>query len=322
MAKEVVGLHDRNWFGDARVKSSTAEEKVAWLEILRAMGSAEKRGVLRRPLSRIASIAGTSIEVVQALVDSGLLKGHDGASNAGGRSDLPFVYRANHAGRLGEPEVLIEDQDGPLWYVDWMVRDNHRSEKARRGVRASLESQVPRRPVEAKVVQESQEIGRVGPLPNCPHARLVELYHGILPAGKRVVLMGPDTSVAKALKSRWRALAVAPETEYTGYRAVEDGLQKWKGIFELAARSRFLTGQVPSRGDHGPFELSLAWMLGPKNLEKVLNGHFHRDGNDQTTPVGTQSRSRLADSVMNGVDRVMAMQRNRQVVMPLDFCTS
>lgn len=153
-----------------------------------------------------------------------------------------------------------------------------------------------------------------GKVPNCPQARLVSMYHRMFPAAKKVVMVGPGNQLSKALKARWRSLAVGADTQFTGYRSTEEGLKKWEAIFAHVLRSRFLMGLVPARVGEAPFELSLVWLLGPKNMEKVLNGFYNRTADERgEVPVAvTHVASGMEHRVMSGVEQVMALQRRRQ----------
>lgn len=231
--------------------------------------------------------------------------------------------------------MLIEEPEGALWYCDWMVEEDLQAAETQ----PAKEVAVVREPRSTQVDEpemhwgESKEMGgkkadllppvgggdgdedsgggsaRRGP--NCPHARLIELFHRVLPAAKRAVMTGPDNALTKSLKARWRCLAVAPLSEYTGYVCIEEGLKKWRLIFEMAGRSRFLTGQVPNRNGDAPFELSLMWLVGPKNMEKVLNGYYNRDADERGSLAAGTGMSAMAERVNSGVERVLEIQRRR-----------
>ncbi len=55
---------------------------------------------------------------VRELVEKGVLKGAD-------RDAPAYVYRPKHAGKLGEPVILVTADDGPVWYSSRMVRDEY-----------------------------------------------------------------------------------------------------------------------------------------------------------------------------------------------------
>ncbi|MBK6616109.1 hypothetical protein [Ottowia sp.] len=344
--QQAVCLTDRNWFVNSEVRACTAEERIVWLELLMHMSKAEPRGMLAKPLERIAMMAGTSTDVLRGLIANGLLKGHDGAGQGDtendGSSSLPFVFRPSHAGKFGDPVVLVDLTDGPMWYCDWMVLETHRSKKASSGVRAAIElrAQIESKPAGSAIAisdmnsaegarasaaaapatgseTEDETVEEVGgrKVPNCPQARLIDLYHRVIPSAKKVVVVGAGNQLSKGLKARWRSLAVAPEGRFTGYESAEAGLAKWKAIFEHVARSRFLMGLVPGRPGEAPFEVSLVWLIGPVNMEKVLNGVYNRTPEERGEPGGEIEISGMHLRVRSGVEQVMAMHRRRQGVV-------
>jgi hypothetical protein len=342
MATTGICLNDRNWFVNGGVRSCTAEERVVWLEILMLMSKAETRGMLAKPLERIAVMAGTGVEVLCSLISNGLLKGRDGPPEFpvdDVRQSIPFVYRPRHAGKLGPAVTLIAENDGPIWYCDWMVLENYRSERASCGVKAAIESrgkgpgldEGSRPAADPGLVRPAEGANAAGDahgenddesqggrkVPNCPQARLVDMYHRIIPAAKKAVMVGPGNQLSKALKVRWRSLAVASDGQFTGYTSAEDGLKKWEAIFRHVARSRFLMGLLPGRAGEAPFELSLMWLLGPKNMEKVLNNVYNRTAEERgEVPEGASMVSGMQHRVMTGVEQVIALQRRRQGRMP------
>lgn len=346
-----VCLSDKNWYLNGGVRSCTPEERVVWLEILMLMSKAESRGVLTKPLEKIAVMAGTQVQVLCALVENGLLKGRDGPPEFpvdGGSPSIPFVYRPRHAGKLGPAVTLIAEAEGPTWYCDWMVLESYRSERASCGVKAAMESRGVQVPpavapksqasvaaADARTSTEPDEAAeghassvpedddaadgaeRGQRVPNCPQARLIGMYQRMFPAAQQVVMVGPGNQLSKALKARWRSLAVGAETAFTGYRSTEEGLKKWEAIFNLVGRSRFLMGMVPARTGEAPFELSLVWLLGPKNMEKVLNGFYNRTADERSEihPAGaavSPAVSGMEHRVMSGVQQVIALQQRRQ----------
>ena len=343
MNRHTLCIKNVHWLADTRVRCCTAEERGVWIEVLMHMNQAERRGILEWKLDRIASLVGARIEVLRSLVAHDVLRGQDMKGEqilTGAKVRLPFIGTAGQGHNQGKRGVLIEEPEGALWYCDWMVEEDMQAtevhaqrempvvREAVREARPTAETNEPEmqwgnsndqagKQVELLPLggDEDDEAGVTGGsakrAPNCPHARLIELFHRVLPAAKRAVMTGPDNALTKSLKARWRCLAVAPSSDFTGYGCVEDGLKKWQRIFEMAARSRFLTGQVPSRNGDAPFELLLMWLVGPKNMEKVLNGYYNRDTDERNSNGGGPAVSAMAERVNSAVERVLEIQRQR-----------
>jgi hypothetical protein len=106
-------------------------------------------------------------------------------------------------------------------------------------------------------------------VPNCPHEKLIELYHAVLPTCTPVVEWNEQRqAIARA---RWREKATAKP----GYRTVEEGLAYWRRFFEYVAGSKFLTGKAEPGPNRKPFVATLEWLLRPKNFAKVVEGTYH-----------------------------------------------
>jgi hypothetical protein len=107
-------------------------------------------------------------------------------------------------------------------------------------------------------------------VPDCPHEKLIALYHEVLPTCTQVVEWNDQRkAIARA---RWREKAAAKP----GYRTVEDGLAYWRRFFEYVASSRFLTGKADPGPSRKPFVATLEWLLRPKNFAKVVEGTYHQ----------------------------------------------
>lgn len=110
-------------------------------------------------------------------------------------------------------------------------------------------------------------------LPDCPHVRIVEAYHELLPMCPRVVDWTAERQAI--MRSRWREKAM-PNGTGKGYASEEEGLAYWSKFFRFVAESEFLTGRKESRPGKPPFVADLEWLVRPKNFVKVVEGQYHR----------------------------------------------
>lgn len=97
----------------------------------------------------------------------------------------------------------------------------------------------------------------------CPHNEIIELYHEILPMCPRV----KNWTVArqKLLRARWRE------------KPTRQNLEWWRGYFDYASKSKFLTGLVEATNGRPQFLATLEWLVRPSNLVKVVEGNYHKD---------------------------------------------
>jgi len=96
----------------------------------------------------------------------------------------------------------------------------------------------------------------------CPHKEIVNLYHEICPTMPRVVEWNKPRQ--GYLNARWRE---NPDRQ---------GLGWWRGFFEFAAESNFLSGKTEGRDGKPPFVATLEWMVKPQNFAKIIEGNYHR----------------------------------------------
>ena len=93
----------------------------------------------------------------------------------------------------------------------------------------------------------------------CPHQSIVDLYHQLIPAARRVKEWTPARQ--QALRARWRE------------KEDRQNLDWWTKFFGYVAKSEFLSGRTQAPG-RKPFELSLDWLCKSANFVKVLEGAY------------------------------------------------
>lgn len=103
----------------------------------------------------------------------------------------------------------------------------------------------------------------------CPHQTIIDTYHSCCPSLPRVESWN-DAS-RKVLAARWREKRERQEIEW------------WERYFRRVNLSDFLTGRVKD------FVANLNWLIGPKNMEKVLNGAY----DNRASPVPERLRNNL-----------------------------
>lgn len=92
----------------------------------------------------------------------------------------------------------------------------------------------------------------------CPHTEILALYHETLPFLPKVRKFTPE--LQKHIRARWRE---DPQRQ---------NLEWWKLYFTDVGKSDYLTGKVNS------FQADFEWLVGPKNMTKILNGRYANRG--------------------------------------------
>ena len=96
--------------------------------------------------------------------------------------------------------------------------------------------------------------------PDCPHQKIIDLYHETLPALPRVKVWNDQRR--SNLRARWR------ESEE------RQDLTWWREFFETVGESDFLMGRTGGNGDRQPFVCALDWLIRPTNFAKVIEGRY------------------------------------------------
>jgi hypothetical protein len=120
MKRPSLQFYVGDWQSNTNLRRCTFAEKGIWLEAMCLMHDAEQYGVLRWPLKEIAQAIGCKVSELLALKTKGVLKGADA-----GEKTAAHVYTPRHAGKDGEPVILLPEQDGPIWFSSRMVNDEY-----------------------------------------------------------------------------------------------------------------------------------------------------------------------------------------------------
>lgn len=119
MKRPSFQFYTGDWRKNAKLRRCTPAARGVWVDVLCLFHDSEDEyGILRWPLRDVANAAGAAMALVRELVEKGVLKGAD--------KDAPaYVYRPKHAGKVGDPVVLVIADGGPVWYSSRMVKDEY-----------------------------------------------------------------------------------------------------------------------------------------------------------------------------------------------------
>jgi len=130
MAKcPAMQLYFGDWKANQKLRFCSFGARGAWLEVMALMHDSDEYGVLRQSIKEIINAVGAPRALITELVNKGVMKGC-----ASGLCE-PYVFRPKHAGRLGDPVVLVPAQEGPIWYSSRMVRDEYIRQRRGEGTR-------------------------------------------------------------------------------------------------------------------------------------------------------------------------------------------
>jgi hypothetical protein len=230
---------------------------------------------------------------------------------------LPLIYAPSHAGRKGQEVLLLDEQEGHIWFSDKMLIARHKQDCA------SSRAKMTGKRVALQTVSASASTGQVvtglfpqaeerNPAaraagaedtrhPRCPYEEIAAAFRSVFPMAPRPRSVAATTTIGRAILKQWRRLATEAPSEYTGYSSAEEGLQKWEAILGKASESKFLRGEVPPTGGHSQFAISLDWLMETKQIDRVLNGFYSRGQASQDSPVATSIKASVSavQEIMN-----------------------
>ena len=125
-----------------------------------------------------------------------------------------------------------------------------------------MKNTAPASSSEAPSEEQDKPSDKKEKIPPCPHQKIIDLYHEILPELPKVKAW--NETRRRYLQARWRE---AKERQ---------NLDWWRRFFKYIRESDFLMGRtIPSNG-RPPFRATLEWILRPNNFAKIIEGFYHR----------------------------------------------
>jgi uncharacterized protein YdaU (DUF1376 family) len=103
-------------------------------------------------------------------------------------------------------------------------------------------------------------------IPNCPHQKLVDLFHAEATSLPRVMTLNEARKVA--LARLWKQVLAAEQDKST-----ERGLEYFEGYFNFVEQSDFLTGRAKNGKD---WSANFDWIIKAPNFVKIIEGTYHR----------------------------------------------
>jgi len=106
-------------------------------------------------------------------------------------------------------------------------------------------------------------------IPSCPHKKIIELYHKILPELPKVKKW--HSTRQKLLQARWQE------------DKTQQSLKFWEYFFHKVRKSDFLMGKVVTNNGRC-FKADLEWLIRPTNFTKVLEGRYDNQPKEKPKP--------------------------------------
>ncbi|MCV2365545.1 hypothetical protein LNV23_19015 [Paucibacter sp. DJ1R-11] len=143
MKRPSFQFYPGDWRKNAKLRRCSDAARGAWIDVMCILhdssDEAGEYGVVRWPLEDLARAAGAQLKLCKELASKGVLKGAD-------KGAAPYVHTPRHAGKVGEPVVLVDTAGGgPVWYCSRMVRDEWMRQRRGASTRFSPDFQPPGR---------------------------------------------------------------------------------------------------------------------------------------------------------------------------------
>lgn len=119
MKRPSFQFYPADWRNNAKLRRCSWGARGAWIELLGLLHDSDDYGLLRWPLKQIAQALGCPVKLLKELVDCGVLYGVEKGTCE------PMIYTPRSGRKNGEAVVLVDAQDGPIWYSPRMVRDEY-----------------------------------------------------------------------------------------------------------------------------------------------------------------------------------------------------
>lgn len=270
-----------DWRKDPAVQALGYFERGVWFELLTIMWESEPRGKLMlngRPMPEeaLARLLGLDNQTVNQTLTTLLEYGVASVEPDTGviysrrmvRDEQIRMVRKEAGKKGGNPNLVnqsskqtptIRDKQNPTLSVSSSVSSSEEVISTATAVEGGEDTPPPSDSTDDRRDDKDNQSGSTA-IPPCPHQRLIELYHEILPMCPRVRVWHETRQ--GLLRARWRD---QPDLDY------------WRRFFGYVAQSDFLTGNSePSKG-RPPFVADLEWIIRPVNYSKIVEGRYHQD---------------------------------------------
>jgi hypothetical protein len=292
MKRPSFQFYPADYRNNSKLRRCSPAARGAWLDVMCVLHDSDEYGVCRWPLAELAQAAGVPVKLARELSVKDVLKGAD-------KGAPDYVFTPRHAGKDGEPVMLVEAGDGPCWYCSRFVRDEYIRQRRGQSTRYSTDNQPPKpgphdepKAPPKPPIGEPQGDGSTSPSPStskskdqlpmssdddlrlCPTGTLVDLYHELMPMNPRLKVLSDARK--SAIRARW-VDAAKLDCEPFGYNTKAAGLVAWRKFFAMCAESKFLTGLAPAPPGKPAFIADIDFLFSPGGFAKTLENKYHRD---------------------------------------------
>lgn len=212
-------------------------------------------GLSLRQIDRKTGIAGFGVALeaigwIEVSDDDGTLIKHFEEHNGASAKKRAQTARRVAASKAGNAPSSAKDELGNADSVTEMIVERYLEKEKEKEKEEAEEGGAP-----SAAAERPSSSGR----PPCPHQKIIEIYHEVLPELRRVREW--NSTRRDLLARRW---AESQERQ---------NLEWWSAYFGYVRASPFLMGRKAGR-DGRPFDCDLEWLIRPNNFAKVVEGKY------------------------------------------------
>jgi hypothetical protein len=137
MSRPSFQFYPADWRNNSKLRRCSEAARGAWVDVMCVLHDSDEYGVCRWPLDEVARAAGVPLKLVRELNAKDVLKGAD-------KNAADYVFTPRHAGKSGEPVVLMVAGVGPCWYCSRFVRDEYIRQRRGQSTRFTSDNQPPK----------------------------------------------------------------------------------------------------------------------------------------------------------------------------------
>jgi hypothetical protein len=140
MKAPATQVYWKEWCSDIALRRCSWQAQGVLPHVLLLLHTSDDQyGVLRWPLAEIAKTAGVPLKFLRELAAKNVLKGGD-------VFESDFVHFPTHAGKKGEPIILVKGDGGSCWFLARLVRDEWARRQRGAATRFTEDNQPSRTP--------------------------------------------------------------------------------------------------------------------------------------------------------------------------------
>jgi hypothetical protein len=233
----------KDWLSDEKLMAASFSTQAIWLKIMFFMWLDNKSHELKRKPKHLINMLGCTKETLdEFFMDAIDLNFCDIKFDFFKENDK-FSIDNVHLVRMVSRRFKKDNLKRAKWAVQ--KAGQRKDDDKKEDVQGVSDESPPLPPIPPPIPP-----AKIKDIHMCPYLQIIEIYHTTLPSLPEVSL---SDNLKKRIKARWKEHKV---------------LSWWQWYFDGVSECPYLIGKV------NDWAANFHWLLGPKNMTKVLNGQY------------------------------------------------